>query len=244
MSADPLDNTWIGARASRHFYVALSALFGLIVLVGFWPTYFGPLFAGTVDKIPFIHVHAAIYVCWLALFAAQTVLAATGRLRLHMKLGNIGIGYGVLVVIVGIAVSLTMFAIRVRAGQLEQAQLNLLAPLVDMAVFAPCFGAAVYYRRRPELHKRLMIVATTALLIAAVGRMSFLGTPPNIWLLRLVWVSPILLAIGYDVVKRRVVHPVYVAGLVVLIAEGAWRRGARESETWANICAWLAQYFV
>jgi len=244
MSASTLSSAQPARRAPRRFYVALSAFITLIVFVGFWPTYFGPLVGGTVDKIPFIHFHAAIYVGWLALFITQTVLAASGRTRLHIKLGKAGIAYGIVILVVGVAVSFVMFAIRVRAGQMERAQLSLLAPLVDMVVFAPFFAAAVYYRNKPEWHKRLMIVATTSLLIAAAGRMTLLGTPPNPWLVRLVWVSPILLAMAYDLAKRRTVHPIYVTGVVVLIAEGTWRSGARQSETWAEICRWLATFFV
>lgn len=228
----------------RRFYVALAALITAIVFVGFWRTYFGPLFSGTAEKLPVIHFHAAVFVGWLALFATQTVLAATGRTAAHIRLGRIGIGYGLLVIGMGLVVSFSMFAVRVRAGQMEQAQLSLLAPLVDMLVFTPLFIAAIHYRRRPELHRRLMIVATTSLLIAAVGRMPFLGVPPNVWLIRAIWFSPILLAIGYDLGKRRLVHPIYALGIVLLWTESAWRLGARESETWQAICAWLARFFV
>jgi hypothetical protein len=240
VSATTITGARPATRSLRGFYVVLSAFITLLVFIGFWPTYFGRLIAGTAEHIPFIHFHAAIYVGWLALFTAQTLLAATGRVRLHMTLGRIGVAYGVLLVIVGVAVSLIMFSIRVRAGDSEQAQLRLLGPLVDMAVFAPLFGAAVYFRRRPGLHKRLMIVATTSLLIAAVGRMAFLGTPASAWLVSLVWVSPILLAMAYDWFEHRTVHPVYAAGAAILVAERIWRSGARESETWAAVCAWLA----
>ncbi|HLF12942.1 MAG TPA: hypothetical protein VJA26_17210, partial [Gammaproteobacteria bacterium] len=133
--------------------------------------------------------------------------------------------------------------IRVRAGQIEEAQVSLLAPLVDMMVFAPFFGAAVYYRRKPEWHKRLMIVATTALLIAAVGRMPFLGTPRNLMLLQLIWISPILLAMGYDFLKRRIVHPIYVLGIVVFALESPRMRGlGRETDAWRNISGWFATW--
>ena len=94
-----------------------------------------------------------------------------------MKLGRFAIGYGVLVIVVGLLAAFAMFALRVRAGEVADAQAQLLGPLLDMLVFAPLFAAAIYYRRKPELHKRLMIVATTSLLIAAVGRMPFLGEP-------------------------------------------------------------------
>ena len=105
------------------------------------------------------------------------MLAATGRVAAHMKLGRFAIGYGVLVIVVGLLTAFARFALRVRAGEVAAAQAQLLGPLLDMLVFAPFFAAAVYYRRKPELHKRLMIVATTSLLIAAAARMQFLGEP-------------------------------------------------------------------
>ncbi len=240
MSAHSIDRAGPAAAAPRRFYVALTLFTALLVFVGFWPSFFGALLTGTVDRPVVIHVHAAIYVGWLALFVAQAAFAATGRVAAHMKLGKIGIGYGVLVIVMGLVVSFSMFAIRVRAGQLEEAQLSLLAPLVDMAVFTPFFLAAVIYRRKPELHKRFMIVATTSLLIAAVGRMAFLG---SVWAILIVWNSPILLAMSYDYLKRRIVHPIYLTGITVLVVELIWRRGARSSETWADICASLARLF-
>ena len=69
-----------------------------IAAAGFWPTYFGPLVAGAADKTPIVHLHAAVYVGWLAIFVTQTVLAATGRIAAHIKLGRFAIGYGVLVI--------------------------------------------------------------------------------------------------------------------------------------------------
>ena len=183
-----------------------------------------------------IHFHAAVYVGWLLIFIAQTVFAARGRIDLHMKLGKFGIGYGVFVILVGLLVGFGMFVVRVQAGAVDEARGRLLGPLLDMAVFAPLFAAAVYYRRKPELHKRLMIVATTTLLIAAVVRMSFLGNPGNIGLVMLVWSAPILLAMGYDFAKRRVVHPVYVLGLVLLLLESPLvRRLVRETDTWRSV---------
>jgi len=177
------------------------------------------------------------------LFVTQIAFAATGQTRLHLKLGKFGIGYGIVIIIVGTVTAFSMFAVRVRDGQIEQAGISLLGPLVDMIVFAPFFAAAITYRRKPEFHKRLMIVATTALLIAAVGRMRFLGTPPSLWLLITVWVSPILVAMAYDYARHRIVHTVYVIGAVVLAAELLLRREARVSDSWLGFSAWLATFF-
>ena len=229
----------------RGLYIGLAAVAIAIAAVGFWPTYFGPLAAGTVDTTPIVHLHAAVYVGWLAIFLAQTVLAATGRVAAHMKLGRIAIGYGVLVIVVGVLTAFARFALGVRAGDVGGAARQLLGPLLDMLVFAPAFAAAIYYRRKPELHKRLMVVATTSLLIAAAGRMQFLGEPRSLLLLHLIWTAPILLAMAHDLWRQRRVHPVYVLGLVVLVLEGPLLRIAvRGSEEWLSISSWFATWVV
>ena len=226
------------APAARNpFYVGVALLVTAIAFVGFWPTYFGPLFAGTVDKLPVIHVHAAIYVGWLAIFIAQATFAATRRMDLHVRLGNIGIGYGVLVIVMGVTVAISMFAVRVQAGNFEEAQERLVAPLADMVFFAPLFAAAIRFRRKPEIHKRLMIVATTLLLIAAVGRMTFLGRP---WPLLLVWSSPLLIGAAYDVVRRRTVPWIYLLGVVVIGVRAFGTAPVRDSAVWHDWTAWLA----
>lgn len=229
--------------APRRLYVGIGLLAAAIATVGFWPTYFGPLLAGGVDKPAIIHFHAAVYVGWLALFLTQAALAATGRVASHMKLGRIAIGYGVLVIAAGLLAGFGMFVLRVRAGDVAEAQGRLIGPLLDMLVFAPLFAAAVYYRRKRELHKRLMIVATTSLLIAAVGRMPFLGEPRNLLLVHLVWSAPILIAMAHDFWQQRRVHPVYVLGLIVLVLEGpAVRAVIRSSEQWQSVTSWLATW--
>jgi hypothetical protein len=53
----------------------------LVAAVGFWPTYFGPLLAGTLDKPAVIHVHAAVFVTWLGLFIHCTCDWARGHSR-------------------------------------------------------------------------------------------------------------------------------------------------------------------
>ena len=219
------------------FYIGLSMLVTAIAFVGFWPTYFGPLLAGTVDKLPVIHVHAAIYVGWLAIFIAQAGFAATRRMDLHVRLGNIAIGYGVLVIVMGLTVAISMFAVRVQAGDLEEAHRRLIAPLLDMVFFAPLFAAAVRFRRKPEIHKRLMIVATTVLLVAAVGRMTFLGRP---WPLLLVWSSPLLIGAAYDVVRRRAVPWIYLLGVVVIVMRSFGARLVGETAIAHTWTAWLA----
>jgi hypothetical protein len=224
-------------------YVGIAALASAIAAVGFWPSYFGPLLAGAVDAPAIIHFHAAVYVGWLAIFVTQTALAATGHVAAHIRVGRLAIAYGLLVIAAGLIAAFGMFVLRVEAGSVAEAQGRLLGPLVDMTVFGPLFAAAVYHRRTPDLHKRLMVVATSYLLIAAVGRMPFLGEPRNLFLVHLMWVAPILVAMAHDFWRQRRVHPIYVGGLALFLATGpAVRIAARASETWRDVSGWLAAW--
>jgi hypothetical protein len=221
---------------TQAFVIGLSLFIAAIPFFGFWRSYFGPLLQGVAGHPGFIHVHAAIYVGWIALFVAQVFLASSGRIGLHRRFGKIGVVYGVVVIAVGLFTAWSQFALRVEAGMLAEAQNRLLAPLTDMIVFPIFFGAALYYRRRPELHKRLMIVATTTLLVAAALRLP-LPLPARL----LVWFSPILLAMAYDVATRRMLHPAYAVGLAALILLSQ-RRFLAGTDAWLGFSGWLARF--
>ena len=232
----------MGAAGKRRVYVGVGLLFALMALVGFWPTYFGPISQGTVDRPPLVHVHAIVYMGWLGLFIAQAAFAAGGRIRLHRKLGRIGVAYGIVVIAVGVLTAFGQFSRFIEAGQVEVAQRRLLGPLTDMVAFPVFFALAVAYRRRPEVHKRFMLVATTTLLIAAVSRMSFLGAPAPLWVFLPIWFAPILLAMGYDIATKRLIHPAYVIGLCGLFVLRL-RGNLVETDAWLGFSAWLATFF-
>jgi hypothetical protein len=203
------------------------------------------LLAGTVEALPIIHLHAAVFSGWLVLVTLQVVLAVTGQMALHMRMGKVGMLYGVLLILVGEATAFSAFGARIAAGEIEEAQSRLFAPVTDLIVFAPFLAAAWMYRRRPEVHKRLIVVATTVLLIAAVHRTSiFGGPPPPLPLLLLLWLAPIGLGIGWDLARRRFVHPVYVLGIGAVVFLKFLRRPLADTEAWNDFVDWLASFYV
>ena len=231
-------------RMALRIYAPIGVLCLLIALAGFWPTYFGPLLAGQSHALPVIHLHAAVFTAWVMLLILQAVLAASGYVSLHMKVGRIGMAWGALLILVGWATALSRFADRVQAGEFEAAQQRFFAPFTDMLVFAPFLAAAWAYRRQPEVHKRLMVVATTVLLVAAVHRMAFLGgRPPPVPQLLLVWLSPILAGMAFDYAKRRLVHPVYLLGIASVLFLKFGRAPLARSGAWRDFTTWLAGFF-
>jgi hypothetical protein len=202
-----------------RFYVGLAALMVAMVLVGFWPSYFGPLLRGNVSRPLVIQVHGLIFVGWMALLVAQVVLVARGRVDLHRRIGRLGIVYGCIVVAMGIVAGPAASVIHIRAGEWtrDEGAGFLLTTFGDMLLFGGFFGAAIAYRRRPEIHKRLMVAATVALLFAAVGRMQFIASRA---LAGVIWLSPMFVGMAYDGIARRRVHPVYLIATAVLFLVG------------------------
>lgn len=224
----------------RPLYVGLSLLITAIAITGFWVTYFGSLLQGVSDHPRLLHFHAAVFVGWLALFFAQAVLAAVGRVRAHMALGRAGIAYGIGLVIVGVWTTISRSAFHLRSGGPGDGLLYV--ALTDMVIFATFFGAAIVYRRRPQVHKRLMVVAATMLLIAAVGRLWFLPAAPlDLVASSAIWFSPVLVAMAHDYATTRRVHPVYVLGLgaffVRLLSPG-WVIG---TPAWTSVAQFLTR---
>ena len=219
----------------RRFYVGLALFMIGLVVAGFWPSYLGPLFRGAVVARPWvIHLHFAVFAGWMALLLTQVILVSLGHTSAHQKVGSVGIGYGFLVLSVGLLVSFAAPILHIAAHEwaMDEAASFLLLPLGDMALFGSFFVAAIFYRDRPEIHKRLILLATVALLFAAAGRLIPLRKTPVTALL--VWLSPLLVAMGYDGVTRRRVHPAYLIGTAILLL-GFTRVFFTQSAAWLKI---------
>ena len=114
--------------------------------------------------------------------------------------------------------------------------------LREVAFIVAFLAAGWAYRRRPEIHKRLMLVATTMLIVPAVGRMVFLGTPVPLWKFMLVWPLPVYLAMVHDFRTKRIVHAVYVIGIAAMLAERLVLR-LTTSPTWHAIAAHITAFY-
>jgi hypothetical protein len=123
----------------------------------------------------------------------------------HRRVGWVGLGLGISVFVVGVATSFVMA--RFNRDQMHQpgAELFLLVPLFDMLCFATTFSLAMYWRKQPELHRRLILCATCALTAAGWGRFPIF--PPGAFYLGVDFL--ILLGVVRDLMVNRSVHRVY-----------------------------------
>lgn len=220
------------ARARRRWiYPAVATFITAMVLWGFSATYFSPLVAGGLDRPWIVHVHAVVFTGWLALFLAQTALAASGRVRWHRRLGVLGVVHGVLVFVTGIAVTIGTASIYVGAGvwEFEPTAAFLLLPLGDMALFAGFFGAGIAARRRPDVHRRLMLAATVAAAYPGFARLG-LSEP----VLLVVWLAPMLAVMLDERLTEGRAHRVTFASTAIL-AVAFTRLILMDTEIWMPI---------
>jgi hypothetical protein len=90
-------------------------------------------------------------------------------------------------------------------------------PIGDIIVFGVLVIAAVVERRKPETHKRLMLLATISLLTAAVARFLRqvgMGGAPGLFLGTDVFVLALVL---YDLASRGRVHPATLWGGAMVV---------------------------
>jgi hypothetical protein len=235
-AAQPVALSWV-----RPGYLAIALFFSALVTWGFWRSYFGPLLAGTVDRPWVVHLHAAVFVGWVLLLVAQAALVVTGRVRLHRRIGAVGMLYGALVFFVGVLVSIVAPALRVRAGNfpIEVGGMVAIYSLADLLLFGAFLAFAFVYRSRPEVHKQWVIAATAALGGAAIGRVLKTDSPEYL----LTWLAPVLALIAIDLVARRRVRAVpLVSGALIVVA--FFKSQLRPAPAWRDIGAALLRPFV
>src|SRR5260370_36403026 len=168
-----------GRRYDHLFFPAMARLMLATVFAGFARTYYlaGVCHAQLASLI--IHVNGAVFSCWILLLVTQASLACAGRVDIHRRLGIAGMLLACLMVIVGVLAANDLLMRGGRAGL--DAQVFYIVPLTDMLIFGSLIFFAFRARPHPPVRKRLILIAPTAVLIAAVGRLPFAGAPkiPN-----------------------------------------------------------------
>ena len=192
------------------FYFCMSLLVAVVVVLGFSRTV-GPRLIHPPSPPPTIlYFHAVLFSTWVAFFIAQSALVRTRNVKVHRKLGWLGLALGTAIPIVGITTAIVMTRFRIHQGVTDAAAF-MIVPFFDILAFSATFGLAFYWRTRPEFHKRLMLMATCALTAAAFGRLM-----PHQWFYAGVD-GLILLAVVRDLVVTKRVHPVYLYGLPLMM---------------------------
>ena len=77
-------------RREDLFFLCIVGAILAVNFVGFARTYYlAGVFRAPLPG-PLVHIHGALFTCWLLLLAAQTALFGANKIRLHRNLGVLG----------------------------------------------------------------------------------------------------------------------------------------------------------
>lgn len=237
-----------------RFYVRMAQVSIAIAVIGFAPTYWIPLVRGTLRLAPIAHLHALFFYGWLVLFAWQSELAASGRLKHHRRWGLLGIAVATGMCFVGLGMTINSLKDGLAAG-IEAARPFSVVSFSAITLFAVLFALAIRNARDRQVHERVMLVATASLLQAAVGRifLFFLAPPRPPGLVSAVVPPPIgvtvlpgllvdLLIVAGMIHDRRTrgsIHRVYWIAGAAVVAVQVLRVPVSATAAWAHVTTWL-----
>lgn len=170
-STKPLKTFWI-----RYFYFCMSLVMAGLVLWGFSRTVNARLLHATPPRPLLLWLHAAAFLAWTVLFVAQSALVRVRRVSVHRTLGWIGAALAAIMVISGFMVSVVMLRFEINVLLRKNVASFLSILWADLIIFGGCMALAIYFRKRPEYHRRLVFMASCQLMQAAFVRLDYIGS--------------------------------------------------------------------
>jgi hypothetical protein len=211
------ENSKSSRSSSNRLFTWTAVVIALCVFFGFSRTYFFHRWFGMPDLRVFIHVHGIVMTSWIALFLIQTLLVSARRVQLHRKLGPLGIVFAVLVVTFGVSATV-LAARREVAAQTPGVPIVitvLALELTQMLMFGGFVFAGLWFRNRPDYHKRLMVLATLCMIPNALVRLTTWW--PSFILPLALWTLLIVSIAVTDSAIHRKFHPVFAKWAAVQI---------------------------
>jgi hypothetical protein len=235
----PLNRT-----AERAFFGGMAALLCFVVFIGFFRTFFGAGFVEAPLPSPILRVHGLVFTAWMVLFLAQAALVSAGRVRWHRTLGIGAFCLPPVMIVLGVIAAIDALGRRVTIGPLDPAT-SLALPLCSIAAFTIVIFAAWKARRRPDAHKRLVVLATVCLSQAALGRFPWaqMGVSPAAG--PVIGLAALILAlVAYDAITLRRVHRSTMWAAPLVFAAGAFAVPFGMTSAWHHFAELLARVAV
>lgn len=211
-----------GAQRRDRFFLGMSGALLSILVIGFAPTLYLRMFF-EVPPIPlYLHVHGVVVTSWFVWLVLQASLVSVRRTDLHRRIGMAGAGLGLAIVIAGPMATVNSIPRLATIGIELESLFLLMSWVVSLNStmilgFMIFLSAALYLRRRPDMHKRFMLFASMSLMPPAVARISFWPIfswseePPLVTVGCLLLLVPMIV---HDLVAEKRLHKATVLGSV------------------------------
>lgn len=235
------------AQREHRFFLTMAAVILLLTLIGFAPSYYlrtiVPPSRPMEPLNPLVHLHGVVFSAWVVLFMVQAGLISAGKRHIHRQLGMFGMILVAMMIPLAIAVGIAGIDRPLTAppgiDPLSWAAL----PLLDAPVFGGLIIAALAMRHRPDVHKRLMLVAMINMVQPSAGRLlGMLHLPgeavgPLSGLAVLVLLT--ILLVRDRLVTRRF-HPATVIGSAIVFARIVITPMVWSTGPWLSFARWIS----
>jgi len=235
------------ATVSR-FYVAMAMMFFAIAFAGFVPTFWWKLANGTFAAPALYRIHGALLTCWFIFYLMQTLLAARGRLHAHRMWGMAGIALFSAMCCSILAVMVTAMNMQSLNGHGDSSRQFAAVTFCGLLMMIGLFALAIGRVRRPDVHKRLMLVLMSGMMTPAIARVFLMlmgaggdGPPPLEMSIAPALIAnlPVLAAMVHDRRSIGYIHPTYVHAGAVVLAETILVIPLARTSGWMGFAQWL-----
>src|ERR1700688_4051903 len=226
-----------GRKYDHLFFLGMAVLLLASVFLGFAHTYYlaGVFHAPLPSAI--VHVHGAIFSSWILFLLAQTTLVASGRTDVHRRIGIAGFLLACSMVVVG-AWAATNSLGRGGGPPGIDPKTFYIIPMTDMLIFAVLVFFAYRARFDSAAHKRIIIIATGALMIAAFARWPLPLIQHNPLAAALLSYLFLLMLVAYDLWSTHKIHRATIWASVFLIFVQQIRFPIGQSAMWHAFATW------
>jgi hypothetical protein len=226
------------ALRDRRFFTGMGIAIAAVIVAGFAPTYFFRSFADRPPLRPFLHLHGIAFTAWVALFVAQTSLIATRRTALHRRMGLAALALLPAMAIIGLVAARASAARGFSPPGAPPPLVFLVIPFADIVLFVALAATGLALRRRLAAHKRLMLLATIALLPPATGRLAMM-TGQGLLTMFIATDAFVIAMLVYDRWSRGRFHPATVWGGLALVASQPLRLALTTTAAWMSFARWF-----
>ena len=229
----------VNRKIERVFYGGMAILLCVVVFIGFSPTYFRAGMVNAPLPAPILHIHGAVFTLWMLLFLVQAALISARRVAWHRTLGTIAFCLPPVMIVLGVIAALNALHRKVNIGPLDPS-VSFAIPALAIVWFSVLIFASWSTRRRPDAHKRLILLATIALSDAALGRFPWnrIGLPPAAGAVTGLGIL-ILFVLLYDLIALHRIHRSNLWAAPLTFAVGAFAVPIGMTSGWHTFAAFL-----
>lgn len=241
-------------NGAHLFYTGASALLLILMFFGFQQFYLhGQAFPNRELTPPIrtlLILHGTAMSAWMLLFLAQPLLIVSGNRHVHMMFGRVGAVLATCIFILGLKLGIEATKVtppEVRLWNMPYKQF-MAVPIISITIFAGFVMVAILNRRRPEIHRPMMLLATLAAMPAALDRIDAISSlyRQTVWgmifgpFFSSLVIGLVFLVVNWALTRKFDRH--YAMGWAGLVAASVGIMKLATTEVWDGLASFLLCY--